>query len=69
VVNFESRVAESPHKGCEVLLWLLREQQGAAMLSTVGVWLALRRDWGGLAILGAFLSLLMLAVIVWSLIP
>ena len=39
------------------------------MLGEVGVWLALRRDKGGLMMLGAFLLFVVLAVVVWNLIP
>ena len=54
----------------EVLLWALREVlKEAPMLSEIGVWLALRRDKNGLAILGAFLLLMVLAVLIWNLIP
>ena len=38
------------------------------MLSEVGVWLALRHK-DGVTILGAFLLLMVLATIVWNLIP
>jgi len=39
------------------------------MPGEVGVWLALRRDKAGLMMLGAFLLLVVLAVLVWTLFP
>ncbi len=39
------------------------------MLSTAGLWLALGRDKRGRMILGSLLGLIVLAVLVWNLIP